>query len=81
MNGTTRVVLYTRAGCHLCEDARALLEWHRRRLHFELAEIDVDADPGLRARYGLRVPVVAVPGRGELAAPLDPAALRRLLEP
>jgi glutaredoxin len=58
----TEVVLYTRAGCHLCEHAEAVLRAARERSRFALRLVDIDADPELAGRYGVRVPVVAVDG-------------------
>src|SRR5262249_53193352 len=57
------VVMYTRRGCHLCEDAWQHLTDARRRHGFSLSQVDVDGDPALAARYGLEVPVVTVDGR------------------
>jgi len=57
-----RVTLYTRAGCHLCETAAAVLAAERERSPFTLEVVDVDADPELAGRYGMRVPVVAIDG-------------------
>jgi glutaredoxin len=57
-----RVTLYTRAGCHLCEEAERVLERERRARPFQLELVDVDRDPELARRYGVRVPVVAVDG-------------------
>ncbi|MFH5821992.1 glutaredoxin family protein [Georgenia sp. AZ-5] len=57
-----RVVLYGRAGCHLCDQARAMLERLREETGEGFAEVDVDADAGLRERYGELVPVVTVDG-------------------
>ncbi|HKE99235.1 MAG TPA: glutaredoxin family protein [Actinomycetes bacterium] len=67
------VTLYTRGGCHLCEDAEAVLERVRAGVAFELRAVDVDADPELARRYGVRVPVVAVDGveRFEYEVPPD----------
>ncbi len=53
-----RVILVTREGCHLCDDALALL--HDLGLHPELA--DVDADNELHRIYDFRVPVVLIDG-------------------
>jgi len=58
-----RVTLYTRAGCHLCEDARCEIEAARRRVAFELEELDIDADPELQRLYNEEVPVIAIDGR------------------
>jgi glutaredoxin len=59
----TTVTLYTRRGCHLCDDAHAVLDAVRATEPFELAVIDIDGDPALVARYTDEVPVVAVDGR------------------
>jgi glutaredoxin len=56
------VTLYTRAGCHLCEQAEQVLRAERETTPFELVTVDVDQDGELARRYGVRVPVVAVEG-------------------
>jgi glutaredoxin len=56
------VTLYGRAGCHLCDDARAVLERLRGAHPFELETVDIEADPALHARYLERIPVVALDG-------------------
>jgi len=58
----TEVVLYGKAGCHLCEDARAAIAEVRTRREFDLTEVDVSLDPVLHARYGERIPVVTIDG-------------------
>ena len=66
------LIMYTRAGCHLCEDAANLLE----REGMTWRPVDIDGDPGLAERYGLRVPVLRRPDTGaELNYPFDEAAL------
>jgi hypothetical protein len=72
----TALVLYTRAGCCLCEG----LEERLRALDPPpaLTLMDVDQDPALQARYGLEVPVLALPaasGEGE-PRPLPPVSPR-----
>ena len=57
------VTLVTRSGCHLCEDAETRLRQLAAELGFEYREVDVDADPALRAEYSDRVPVILVDGR------------------
>lgn len=56
------VTLYTRAGCHLCEEAERVLVAERAVTPLELVTVDVDRDPRLQRRYGVRVPVVAIDG-------------------
>src|SRR5262245_6506430 len=74
-----RVVMYTRQGCHLCEDARRLLECQQRQYGFALAAIDVDTDADLTARYGLEVPVVTVDGKVRFRGIVNEHLLERLL--
>jgi glutaredoxin len=56
------VTLYGRAGCHLCDDARAVLERMRLERPFVLREVDIESDPALHARYLERIPVIALDG-------------------
>jgi glutaredoxin len=56
------VTLFTRVGCHLCEEAERVLEGERAATPFRLELVDIDRDPELVRRYGVRVPVVAVDG-------------------
>ena len=56
------VTLYSRPGCHLCEEARAVLERARGRAAFEIDEINIETDDGLHARYLERIPVVVLDG-------------------
>jgi glutaredoxin len=75
-----RVVLYTRAGCHLCEDAWTRLETARARYGFALTKVDVDSDVALAARYGLEVPVVEVNGKVRFRGQVNALLFQRLLD-
>jgi len=59
----TRVTLYTRAGCCLCDEAKSVLAAARARAPFELEEIDIDRDPEWLPLYNEEVPVIAINGR------------------
>ena len=76
----TELVLYGKAGCHLCDDARAVIYDVRSRREFELKEVDVSLDPVLHARYGERIPVVAVDGVDAFELGLSALELERLLD-
>jgi glutaredoxin len=52
------LVLYGRPGCHLCDDARAVLE----RIGHPFEEVDIESDDELLARYLERIPVIALDG-------------------
>jgi len=69
------VVLYTRVGCHLCDDARDLLVRHGLTPRL----VDVDRDTQLAAEYGNCVPVVEIDGRVRFRGRVNPVLLRRLL--
>jgi glutaredoxin len=56
------VTLYGKPGCHLCDDAREVVERVRAEHPFDLREVDVSLDPGLNREYGERIPVLAVNG-------------------
>jgi glutaredoxin len=56
------VTLYTRPGCHLCDDARAAIERVRERAPFRLVEIDIESDDALHRTYLERIPVVELDG-------------------
>jgi hypothetical protein len=63
------VTLYTRPGCHLCDEAReVILSVRDSGETFELSEIDIDGDDELHARFLERIPVVEIDG--ELVAEL-----------
>ena len=55
---TTQLTVYTRRGCHLCSEMTQALERLRPELGFQLLDVDIDSDPGLRSRYDTRVPVL-----------------------
>jgi glutaredoxin len=57
-----RVTFYTRAGCHLCDDAKRVVEAARARADFDFEVVDIDADAELRRLYTDEVPVIAING-------------------
>ncbi len=72
----TTVVLYARDGCHLCDEARGVIEAVRLTAPFTFTEIDIETDDALVRDYGIRIPVVAVDGEELFEISVDPAALR-----
>jgi glutaredoxin len=70
-----QVVLYTRQGCHLCDEALQVLLQHG--LSPEMR--DVDADPALRERFDTCVPVVEIDGRIRFRGRVEPMLLRRIV--
>jgi len=76
------VVLYTKPGCHLCDEAHDLLEEIANAYDLVLTSVDITRDPDLYARYRWEIPVVVCEGqevaRGRIAEAQLLAALRRL---
>jgi glutaredoxin len=56
------VTLYGKPGCHLCDEARAVVRRVRAGRDFELREVDVTLDPTLFREYGARIPVLVLDG-------------------
>ncbi|MBI1955214.1 MAG: glutaredoxin family protein [Acidobacteria bacterium] len=78
---SAEVLLYTRAACHLCDEAKQQLRALQKKAPFRFQEVDIDQDPELRARYNEQVPVVFIHGRKAFKYRIDPAQfLKRLVE-
>ena len=77
----TTLTLYSRPGCHLCDDMKAIVEQvvHLSGEAITLDEIDITSDPGLEARYGLEIPVLLVDGKKAAKYRVSKEELRRLL--
>jgi glutaredoxin-like protein DUF836 len=73
------VVLYGRDGCHLCDDARIVLERVRASHPFVLQERDIEADEALLSAYLERIPVVTIDGVEAFELFVDEPELRRRL--
>lgn len=78
--GPADVVLVGRAGCHLCDEAEAVLRGVLPGFRAALTKTDVGADPRLAAFAG-QIPVVLINGRKAFKHRVDPVRLRRRLEP
>lgn len=79
MTETPRVTFYTRAGCHLCDEALAVVQRVCSELGERWIEVDIDADPELRSRFTDEVPVTFVDGRQHDFWRVDEGRLRRAL--
>jgi hypothetical protein len=71
------IILYERAGCHLCEEVRVLLDDMLGPDRY--LRIDVDGSDDLVLRYGFRVPVIATDGTDRLEAPMTADDVRALV--
>lgn len=59
-SSSPRVTFYTKAGCHLCEDARELLDELAEQQPYLLTEIDIRSDLAVFEQYRYRIPVILV---------------------
>jgi glutaredoxin len=71
----SRITIYERPGCHLCDDARAVLD----RVGEPYRAVDIESDDDLLKRYLERIPVVAVDGEEVFDFFVDEEALRARL--
>ena len=74
------VTVYSRHGCHLCEDAVKTLEGMREELAFEIEIIYIDGNPELEKLYGNEVPVIHIDGEHHDFYRIDPERFRTSLE-
>ena len=73
------VTIYSRPGCHLCEEAKAQIAPLLEEFGARLTEINIDEDPELRARYDYDVPVIFLGARKAAKHRVDLAQFRRQL--
>ena len=77
----TDVVVYSRPGCHLCEEAvAAIVALHGEGFRFGLHEVDIESDELLLRRHLERIPVVEIDGAVVSELVLDEAAVRARLD-
>ncbi len=77
--GPRDVTLYTRPGCHLCEEAKAAIAPLLREFGAALREVNIDEDPALQERFGGDVPVIFIARRKAAKHRVDLAQFRRQL--
>jgi glutaredoxin len=78
--GPRDVTLYTRPGCHLCEEAKTAIVPLLREFGAVLREVNIDEDPELRQRYDWDVPVIFIGQHKAAKHRVDVARFRRQLE-
>ena len=76
-NTAARLTLLTRAGCHLCDDMKALVAAAGRSRRLLLEEVDITSSNELERRYGMEIPVLM---RGEVVLAQGRTTLAALLE-
>ncbi len=79
MSTDARVTLYSKPGCHLCDDARKVIEQVCAEADTSYDEVDITTSPELMEAYGEQIPVTYVDGRQHDFWRVDPARLRSAL--
>lgn len=74
-----RLTLYTRQGCHLCEEMKRILRQLAGEIAFEVEEIDVDGSADFREKFGEEVPVLFIDGRKAFKYRVTAGELRKQL--
>ena len=77
--GPLQVTLYTRPGCHLCEEAKTAVAPLLREFGAELREVNIENDAVLEERYGSDIPVIFLGARKAAKHRLDVEQFRRQL--
>ena len=76
---SARITLYGKPGCHLCDDARRVIESVCAETGTAYDEVDITTSPELMDAYGEQIPVTFVDGRQHDFWRVDPARLRKAL--
>jgi hypothetical protein len=78
-SGKAHVLIYSRAGCHLCDEAKLAIEAAGYQDKYTLAEVDIESDPNLLKRYGYDIPVITINGVEAFRHRLTPEEFRRAI--
>jgi len=74
------ITLYTGPNCHLCEQAKAILYPLLTEKGWALIEVNIQDNESLKEKYGIRIPVVALPNGDEKGWPFTAAQIGRMLD-
>ena len=74
------LTVYSRPGCHLCDEMTAVIERVVRGTAWTVEKVDISTDAELEARYGLEIPVLLVDGRKAAKYRVSEGELRRILK-
>jgi glutaredoxin len=79
-NHGVKVEVFSRPACHLCDEAKVVIERVRNRFPFDLNVVDIESDPALEAAYGTDIPVVLINGNKAFKYRVDEAELERKIK-
>ena len=76
-----QVIVYSKPGCHLCDEAKAVIENAGVSDHFTLAEVNIKSDPELLRKYQYDIPVVMIDGVECFRHRVDVQEFRKMINP
>ena len=74
------LTLYSRPGCHLCDEMKAVIQRVAQSNPLQLEEVDISTSADLEERYGLEIPVLMVEGKKAAKYRIGEAELRKVLD-
>ena len=74
------LTIYSRPGCHLCDEMEAIIARVALTIPLTLERIDISTDPTLEAQYGLEIPVLLIEGKKAAKFRVSEEELRRILK-
>src|SRR5262245_5459964 len=80
MRESIQIEIYSRPGCHLCDEAKAVIEPFARTYQLKLTVTNVDLDSELRAAYGTEIPIILINGTEAFRHRVDARTLERKLK-
>jgi glutaredoxin len=75
-----RVTIYSKPGCHLCDEMKAVVRRTITDRDVSLEDVDISTDPDLLARYGLEIPVLMIDEKKVAKYRITESQLRRVLD-
>ena len=75
-----RLTLFTGTNCHLCEQAKAILYPLLTEKGWDLVEVNIQDNQSLKEKYGIRIPVVALPNGDEKGWPFTAGQIGRMID-
>ena len=76
----TRLTIYSRPGCHLCDEMKEVVNRVSASVPLSLEEVDISGDAELERLYGVEIPVLMIDGRKAAKYRIAEADLLRMLE-
>jgi glutaredoxin len=77
MSKSIQIEMYSRPGCHLCDEAKIVIDRVQSRIPFSVHVINVETDPALEKAYGDKIPVVLINGQLAFKYRVDEEELER----